>query len=102
MRRFLILPTALAATAVALSAASVASSTSAQALSPGCEELNNPGLDSGYRITTFDGPLAAGEVITISAEPPDPATTVTLEVGSVVVDTAPFPGTVEYVVPATG
>jgi hypothetical protein len=107
MPRFLAFPIVLAAAVVALNAAAAAS---AQDLSPGCQLLNDPSWEaglphSGGGFPDAPQPFAAGELITTSAGEPTlngTPTTVTLIVNDVVVDTAPFPGTVQYVTPAEG
>jgi|RhiMetdeSRZDD1v2_1073273.scaffolds.fasta_scaffold199074_2 hypothetical protein len=106
MPRFLAFRIVLAAAVVALNAAAA----SAQDLSPGCQLLNDPSWEaglphSGGGFPRAPQPFAAGELITTSAGEPTlngTPTTVTLIVNDVVVDTAPFPGTVQYVIPAEG
>jgi len=105
MRRVRVLVALLVIAVVALTTAAVTPRASAQALSLGCNTVNSPALDGLY----FFGLIApatyfAGERITFTASPPtDFATTTTLAliVNGEVVDTAPFPGTLEYVIPAT-
>jgi hypothetical protein len=80
-------------------------------LSSGCDNVNSPSADrpasSGGAI---EGTFHAGEMIVVTASPPSngSATLLTLELflipnaAGVVVDTAAFPGTVTYTVPADG
>jgi len=78
----------------------------AQATSPGCGFLNSPVHDAHYfssSLQPYD--LAAGDRITVAAGMPTSEgapTTVTLTIDGVVVDTASFPGVVEFEVPASG
>ena len=106
MTGFLAFRIVLATAVVALNVAAA----SAQDISPGCQLLNDPSWEAGLPHSGggFPGapqPFAAGELITTSAGEPTlngTPTTVTLIVNDVVVDTAPFPGTVQYVVPIDG
>jgi hypothetical protein len=106
MRQFHFLVTVLTAAAVALAAAAVAPPASAQNLSPGCQALNDPVFDFVYGASGVPSmPFAKGEVISASAGEPTafaPPVTVILGVNTVEVDTAAFPGTVEFVIPAAG
>jgi hypothetical protein len=107
MRRFLAFPIVLPVAVIVFHAAAAAS---AQDLSPGCQLLNDPSWEAGlphsgggFIIVTF--PFAAGELIMASAGEPTlngTPTTVSLIVNNVVVATASFPGTVQYVIPADG
>jgi Ca2+-binding RTX toxin-like protein len=98
------------AIAGALVAAALAPPASAQSLSPGCEDANDPIYDGLYRVAGWllTRDFAAGERLSASAGPPTQftqfgtPTTVTLSVNGVDVDTAAFPGTVEYAFPAAG
>jgi hypothetical protein len=95
------------ATMVSLNAAAAAS---AQGLSPGCQLLNDPSWEaglphSGGGFPNAPQPFAAGELITMFAAETTlngTPTTVMLIVNGVVVDTAPFPGTVQYLIPTEG
>ena len=79
-----------------------------QPLSPGCAALNNPAEDGFYESAGLNPPsqlFAAGEHASMTAAAPTsavPPTQVALTVNNVVVDTAVFPGTVEYTFPAAG
>ncbi len=96
--------TALAA--VMILSVAMAPAVSANHASPGCQFINDPMLDAHYLgmpPTALD--LATGDRLTMAADAPtsegDP-TTVTLSVDGVVVDTAAFPGAVEYEITTTG
>ena len=97
---------------VAAVAVGVAASPSRAAIpmSAGCSTINLPIYDSGflYQAVVLPNPVAfaAGDTISFaatSATPPsNPAAYVSLSVDSVVVDTAVFPGTVEYTFATSG
>ena len=84
----------------------------AQSLSRGCESLNESWADSsgerglyGAATTGAAFEFAAGEQVTVSAARPTtfgPPTTITLKIDEAIVDTAAFPGTVDYTFPAAG
>src|SRR5204863_9946822 len=92
----------------ALADAALVGPAAAQALSPGCEALNDPAQDGFYLSAGLNPPsqlFAAGEHASMTAGPPTsavPPTQVALTVNNVLVDTAVFPGTVEYTFPAAG
>jgi hypothetical protein len=82
----------------------------ADPLSPGCEELDEaPFFDSTYQSAHLLSPrfFEAGELLMVKASEskrqfPGTPTLVSIRVENVVVDTAPFPGTAEYLFPASG
>jgi len=77
----------------------------AVALSPGCEEVNQPSHDGTYPGVIFiSWQMFAGERLIMSAGEPHTGTPSTLYLyfDGPLVDTAPFPGTVSYTVPADG
>ena len=104
MRTFLTSVAVLTAVASTCIATALAAPATAQGLSPGCEFFEN----RVGEVYTGSGPLtalafAAGEHLTAMAGPPTregSPTAVTLSIDNDTVDTAPFPGTVEYVFPA--
>jgi hypothetical protein len=80
-------------------------------LSPACEDLDeNPFFDSSYQRAHLVSPrfFEAGELLIVKAGEstrqysPGPPTVVWIQVDNVRVDTAPFPGTAEYLFPASG
>src|SRR5689334_16796842 len=94
-----------AAITAALVAAALAPTANAQALSPGCAGANAGDLDGLYAQGgwLFDRAFAAGERLTVSAEPPTKISTpvsVTLQINGNKVDTTAFPGTLNYTFPA--
>jgi hypothetical protein len=104
MRRFLLSLTVLTALTAALTVAALAPPASGQALSPGCATLNDPSWDA-YYTSRGAGPVqfAAGDHITMAAGPPDTfAGLLELLVDNTQVNSAAFPGTVEYTFPAAG
>lgn len=102
MRRFLAL--ALLSTAMVIVPAGAVSADSH--LSPGCVELNDPRFD-GYYTSMSGDPFIEfyeGEVITVTAGPPDTVTAgagvqLWVSPGGTFVQSA-FPGTATYVIPA--
>ncbi|HEY3943829.1 MAG TPA: hypothetical protein VGL78_01260 [Solirubrobacteraceae bacterium] len=96
-----------AAIAAALAAAALAPAAGAQPLSPGCVGANAGDLDGLYGQAgwLFDRAFAAGERLTVSAQPPikiSAPVSVTLQINGTKVDTTAFPGTVNYTFPAAG
>jgi RTX calcium-binding nonapeptide repeat (4 copies) len=106
MRVALISLAVSAAIAGALVTAALAPPASAQSLSEGCQAANSPDYEGFYVAGwILRKPFGAGERLAASASPPtDPGTptTVALRVNGVIVDTAAFPGTVEYVFMTAG
>jgi hypothetical protein len=107
VNRTLLLLAVVAAAASALLGATLAPAASAQDLSPGCQLLNGPLVDGVYIEAVLPSlEYAAGDRILASAGPPSrnfvEPTSLKLLVGNDVVDTAPYPGTLEYVFPAAG
>src|SRR5262249_48734919 len=105
VRRFLISLTVLTALTAALAVAALAPPASAAALSAGCATINTGLYNGFYSQATPLLDFAAGEHITITAAAPyanGTPTQVSLSVdgGTSTVDTAAFPGTVEYTFPS--
>ena len=73
-------------------------------LSEGCAQVNDVQFDGAYINAGVNLPFKAGEVLAMSSDVPTDGTPaqVILKVGTDVVDTADFPGTVEYTIPAGG
>jgi Ca2+-binding RTX toxin-like protein len=95
------------ALAGALVVAALAPPASAQGISPGCEDANDPIYDKSYRLAgwLFPRNFAAGDRLSARAGTPTgfgTPTTVTLNVNNVDVETVAFPGTVEYVFTTAG
>ncbi|MEM9950250.1 MAG: hypothetical protein AAF846_01510 [Chloroflexota bacterium] len=87
----------------------IGSSVSAQTSSAGCDALNLDSRDGQYTSGNSTVPqFFAGDIVSMTANPPIDApsggtpTQIRLEVNSVLVDTAPFPGTVTYTIPSDG
>jgi len=83
----------------------IAPTATAQTLSPGCQNLNDPFFDSIYGTAGVIAlPFTAGEKITITASEPGfyVPESLNLSVNGAVVDTSPFPGTLEYTIPVAG
>ena len=97
----------LAAIAAALAAAALAPAARAETLSPGCVGANAGEFQGLYGQAgwLFDRAFAAGERLTVSAQPPtkfSPPASVTLQINGRDVNTTAFPGTLNYVFPAAG
>ena len=89
--------------AVALLAGVQVTPANAQLASEDCGFINDAG-DGSYGALGTSLTLAAGEKLTISAGAPfaGAPTTITLFVNDIMVASATFPGTVEYVIPTAG
>jgi Ca2+-binding RTX toxin-like protein len=97
--------TVVALVLAALGTAALVAPANAHALSEGCDGANGSPFDSEYgRGGTVGVAWGAGETITASAGQPSSGTptTVSLTVAGTTVDTAAFPGTVEYTFPSDG
>lgn len=103
MRRFLLPLALVAATAVAVFAAVAAPPARADGLSVGCAGFPTA-VDVVATEVVVAAPFAAGEEVsgTATLPPTGSPTTVSLRVNETIVDSTTYPGTVSYVIPATG
>lgn len=93
------------AAAAALGMVMAPTATALQTLSTGCQNMNDPFFDRVYGTAAAIGlPFTAGEKITITAGEPGffAPELLNLRVNGAIVDTSPFPGTLEYTIPADG